>query len=299
MARRGKALRGEEHLLHQRIDANVVKGLLSELHTLPEWVFATEVKNRTGYARDERFFDAFAMHCWPSEGYRRIAYEIKVSRADFMGEMKDPMKRDEAMKVSNEFYYVCPREIAAPDEVPENCGLYHVVSQKGGWVLKKIKGAQQRTIEGPLPIGFVASLCRNIADTSMAGMEVFRVGGHTMSAEQIVDAFQEGNKWHVGSPGKIKKALDEVRAAMHQKAVAEVEAELGKKYDQMVQGVKDATGHEGPMEYPYQVIHAIERVKGTERTPQSMLTAMRGAADLLERTARNLRTFIDGQTKEK
>ena len=50
-------------------------------------------------------------------------FEIKSSRADFLKEIKTPEKRQPALKYSNRFYFVMPKEIATPGEIPMECGL--------------------------------------------------------------------------------------------------------------------------------------------------------------------------------
>lgn len=97
-----------------------------------EWAYFEELRAGTGYAsrkRDfnpERYFDAWAINLYPSKGHRTIAYEVKVSRADFLREIKDPSKRREALMFSNEFYFVAPKGLLDPKEIPEECGLIEV-----------------------------------------------------------------------------------------------------------------------------------------------------------------------------
>ena len=54
---------------------------------------------------------------------KRICYEVKVSRADYFGELRHPLKRRIGMRYSNEFYFVVPGGMLSPDEVPAECGL--------------------------------------------------------------------------------------------------------------------------------------------------------------------------------
>lgn len=59
------------------------------------------------------------------KGCEVIAFEIKVSRADFFAELKNPSKR---MRVSNncsQFYYVTPYGLVLGHEVPDGCGLIY------------------------------------------------------------------------------------------------------------------------------------------------------------------------------
>jgi hypothetical protein len=70
--------------------------------------------------------DAYVIAAWPSAGNKRMAFEIKTSRADFLNEIKKPLKRRPAMHFSNEFYFVAPKGMIKDEELPLNCGLMEV-----------------------------------------------------------------------------------------------------------------------------------------------------------------------------
>lgn len=55
--------------------------------------------------------------------YERIGLEIKVSRADFLREVRDPGKRDAWHSMVHRFAYVTPKGLIGRHEVPEGCGL--------------------------------------------------------------------------------------------------------------------------------------------------------------------------------
>jgi hypothetical protein len=92
-----------------------------------EWIFLRELRIGTGHRHHElQRLDAFALNCLPHLGMRRICYELKASRADFVGEVKRPLKRRIGMRFSNEFYFVTPAGMLALDEIPTECGLVEV-----------------------------------------------------------------------------------------------------------------------------------------------------------------------------
>jgi hypothetical protein len=92
-----------------------------------EWIFLRELRIGTGHRHHElQRLDAFALNCLPHLGMRRICYELKASRADFLGEVKRPLKRRIGMRFSNEFYFVTPAGMLALDEIPTDCGLVEV-----------------------------------------------------------------------------------------------------------------------------------------------------------------------------
>ncbi len=55
-----------------------------------EWAFFDELRAGTGYKNirkgmnPEQRFDAWAINLYPSKGHMTIAYEVKVSRSDFL-----------------------------------------------------------------------------------------------------------------------------------------------------------------------------------------------------------------------
>jgi hypothetical protein len=55
--------------------------------------------------------------------YERIGLEIKVSRADFLREVREPGKRQAWHNMVHRFAYVAPKGMIQRHEVPEGCGL--------------------------------------------------------------------------------------------------------------------------------------------------------------------------------
>lgn len=116
------------------ITANIIKRLLRQRHVdANQWAFFPEFIPGIGYSSvgSDTRLDAWAMNVYPSGGYTTIAYEIKVSRGDFLREMKDAHKRDWALTFTDEFYFVAPRHLISPKELPPNCGLVEVTKVDG------------------------------------------------------------------------------------------------------------------------------------------------------------------------
>jgi len=89
-----------------------------------EWLFLRELRvgtvRRNGNAQR---LDAFALNSLPHTAMKRVCYEVKTSRADFLGELKHPLKRRIGMRYSNEFFFVTPARLVEIAEVPAECGL--------------------------------------------------------------------------------------------------------------------------------------------------------------------------------
>lgn len=131
---------------------------LLELHPGDQWATYLELPNGTGGTK-ARTIDLYALHLWPSERFRSIAYELKISRADFRRELDDPTKRAPWEKLASEGWYVAPAGVIPMAEVPERWGLMEWTGR--AW--RRPKRAQQRVIEA-WPPSFVASLARRSCD---------------------------------------------------------------------------------------------------------------------------------------
>ena len=89
-----------------------------------EWLFLRELRVGTGRQNGgAQRLDAFALNTLPHMAMKRVCYEVKTSRADFLSELKHPLKRRIGMRYSNEFYFVTPVELVAVAEIPPECGL--------------------------------------------------------------------------------------------------------------------------------------------------------------------------------
>lgn len=132
---------------------------LGDLHSPLEWVYLQELRIGGGYGKDsEQRLDGFAIAYAPSKQNRAIVYEVKVSRSDFMSEIKKPIKRRRGLAYSNEFYFVCPQGMVKVEEVPPECGLIEVSEQ--GDLLITTKAPFRDTF--PLPRNFIASVLRRL-----------------------------------------------------------------------------------------------------------------------------------------
>lgn len=90
-----------------------------------EWLFLRELRLGTGRrnAGALQRVDAFALNSLPHLGMKRICYEVKTSRADFLGELRHPVKRRIGMRYSNEFYFLTPPGLLHCEDIPAECGL--------------------------------------------------------------------------------------------------------------------------------------------------------------------------------
>lgn len=140
-------------------DTKVLAAIFAR-HEGPEWVRFAEVANSTG-AQSSRRADAVCMNIWPSKGFAIHGFEIKVSRSDFIHEMKDITKVKAVGRFCDFWWLTTPAGLVSPNEVPESWGLMEL--HKNGLKIKK--QARQNEVPDPITRGFMASLLRKSRDT--------------------------------------------------------------------------------------------------------------------------------------
>jgi len=116
-----------------------------------------QVANGTGY-RCRSWVDVVVVDLWPSDGFTKRAFEIKISRADFLNELKNPKKNAWAREYCNEFWYVAPSNVVKEEELPEGAGW---MCPRGEEQLM-VKRHAARKAEPTLDNMFVASLARSM-----------------------------------------------------------------------------------------------------------------------------------------
>ena len=157
------------------LTAGDIEKALAKRHPLKSgWVFATSLYTSTGATPSNngglgglRQIDAFAMGIWPSLRYTRIAYEIKVSRSDFLKELDDPTKMSQAYYLSNQFWFAVAPGVVRGESLKglglfASCGIMEVQTNGG---LKIVLRAPKRNA-WPMPVDFMASLLARVARKS-------------------------------------------------------------------------------------------------------------------------------------
>lgn len=123
-----------------------------------EWIGFKEFRLMRGYGyHAEKRVDYYAISCWASRRNERIAFEVKVTRSDWLSEKKQETKHISAMLFSNRFYFVGPKNIFKVEEIPFDCGLLEYDNGK----LKVIKKAPYRECMNPT-WPFVVSIARRV-----------------------------------------------------------------------------------------------------------------------------------------
>ena len=156
--------------------------LLEERYPLPEWALIFELSKGTGWRGGEGRCDAVAFNCYPSKGYHRLAFEMKVGRGDFLKELERPKKRAWLEENFHQTYFVASRGVVKEHEVPEGWGL--LVETKKGDSLRRVKVARHRELP-PLPEPLALSAIRSIANRLHLSTIPIEFEGRKVTKEDI------------------------------------------------------------------------------------------------------------------
>jgi hypothetical protein len=190
---------------------------LEKKYRAPEWALMAQVSHTTG-ANAARWADAVALSLWPSRGIYLHGFEVKISRGDWLRELKTPAKADTmAMRCDYWWVVVGSGDVAKLDEIPGAWGLLELTGR--GLVTRKV--AVERAPRPDLDRGLVAAILRRASEAMIPRSAV---------AGALEDARKQGESF-----GKAGAQGDAVRTAAAleamRKAVAEFEALSGVKID--------------------------------------------------------------------
>jgi hypothetical protein len=94
----------------------------------PAYITLEEVRDATGFD-GQRTADAMAISLYRSRGKAVWGFEMKVSRSDWLHELKQPEKAESILRYCNYWALVVPnKDIVKPGELPATWGMY--VAQK-------------------------------------------------------------------------------------------------------------------------------------------------------------------------
>jgi hypothetical protein len=84
-------------------------------------VVLEQVPDGTGMNQN-RWIDVAVFEMWPSKGLSRSAFEVKVSRSDFLRELQIPDKHKWCRECFHEFWLVAPKGVIQLEELPIGIG---------------------------------------------------------------------------------------------------------------------------------------------------------------------------------
>lgn len=143
--------------------ANDLTDLIATKFSKPTYACFRNVANGTGTNISNRA-DAIAVGCWPSRGLSLDGFEVKISRSDWLRELKMPHKAEAFAPYCDRWWIVVGNaEIVKLDEMPEGWGLMAARGGGLGVVREAVKNAS------PVPVDrhLLAAICRKAADNDI------------------------------------------------------------------------------------------------------------------------------------
>jgi hypothetical protein len=163
---------------------------LSESFTAPGYVTLEEVRDATGFD-GHRTADAIAISLYRSRGKAIWGFEFKVSRTDWLKELKQPEKAESILRYCNHWALVVPnKDIVKPGELPESWGMY--VAQK-----TRLKCVVPAPKLDPLPMSItmltalVYAVKERASRADEAALRAARDEGYKQGAERTNAAYYE------------------------------------------------------------------------------------------------------------
>lgn len=218
------------------VDAATLVTMLAQRHALD--VFVGECKMGSSWNGCKRL-DAWAMlKTWSP--FTTIGYEIKVSRSDFL---KDN-KWHEYLRTCHEFYFVCPRGLIDPAELPVHVGLLVTAGSR-------LKVVRKSTRRDPEPAALVELMAYVLMSRTRTVANMHEADGNQLDSLELWRDWlaQKADRQAVGHAAskRLREIVNEARA---DKRHAESERDR-------LQGVKDtlaALGFDGNVS-----AHTVER----------------------------------------
>lgn len=160
-----------------------------------------EVRDGTGHAA-RRSIDAVTMSLWPSLGLELAGMEIKVSRSDWLRELKDPAKASATFEYFDRWYLVAPRDVAKMDEIP---GPWGWLAPEGDRLVT-LKKAPLNEEPKPIDRRFLASILRCGAKNDDALIEAAIQKATTETSTRLAQQHRERVE------ADVKRKLGEIQA---------------------------------------------------------------------------------------
>jgi hypothetical protein len=234
-----------------------------------EWALMQEVAPSTGGGT--RYADAVAVNLWKSRGHAIHGFEIKVSRSDWLRELKQPAKAEDVYSYCNHWWIVAPAGVVNDGELPPNWGLLEL-NAKG---LRQVVAAPRLTPQ-PISIGFFASLMRR--------------GSEALDAE-VVSRTREDRERILASAQEQCDRMVEQKAAQRTHSIERATVAL--------QEVKAATGldflatghYRGPSIDMLKLAQRREALNGYG--PDALLGRLTEMSDELERAGQRVRAAVE------
>lgn len=143
------------------------------------YVLAEHVRDHGTFAR--RTADLLVRDMWESSGFALHGFEVKVSRSDWLTELRDPSKAHR-FKVHCDFWWLAVSDAdIVRDDLPEGWGL---MVRRGNTMRVKVEAPRLQPI--PMDTAMRASFDRSVAKTSRRHLILDAERGEARQCERYV-----------------------------------------------------------------------------------------------------------------
>jgi len=177
-------------------------------------VVLEQVPNGTGMFQD-RWIDVAVFEMWASKGLTRTAFEVKVSRSDFLSELQHPEKHQWCKECFHFFYFVAPKDTIQLEELPSGVGFLYPRG-KGLSTARIATKNDAPKLDDRLLAGFMRAAHKGIEQAKRLNLEeVLTTSEAYKKSSQYMEATMKflesrGTKYFLPeSAGDIIKALEE------------------------------------------------------------------------------------------
>lgn len=189
---------------------SAVHSAIAKRFAAPEWATFFEVRDATGF-KSQRSADAVSMGIWPSRGLQLIGFEVKVSRSDWLRELKDPAKSAPIQTYCDRWYVaVSGDDIVKDGELPSTWGLLVL---RGSKLVQKVEAPVLKP--EPLTRTFIASLLRCSTENVVSKHVIDQVVEERVTARVTSKSeWDERKLKHLESEtAELRKHIDEFERA--------------------------------------------------------------------------------------
>lgn len=177
-------------------------------------VILEQVPNGTGMLHS-RWIDVAVFQMWTSNGLTRSAFEIKVSRSDFLSELQHPEKHAWCKESFHYFFFVAPKDVIQLEELPDGVGWMYPRGQKL-CTARAARINENPKLDDVLLSGFLRAAYKEIENSKKINLEeVLTTSEAYKKASSYMEATRKflesrGNQYFFpDSTGDIIKALEE------------------------------------------------------------------------------------------
>lgn len=244
----------------------------------PPWAFLEGVRDRAGQNAG-RTADAIAVGLWPSRGLEIVGFELKVSRSDWLRELRNPAKAEAFGHLVDRWWIVVSSDsIVAQGELPPTWGLM-VMRKK----LEVVRQAPTLPAMDPADGPFTARGREFLA--AMLRTATYQAA---VTPEEIVTAVSAERK-HQREMARLERESDQAQLTELRQRVATFEREAG---------VHLGSGRWYGEHDAATVGKAVKLVLDGEATTQRLKRRLEHLADEADRVAAEARRAAGGESED-